>query len=598
MSPLPASPGDAAESARHQNAVSSARSTLDKLFCYPVDWFFEPLPLENRYGSCMRDAIRRKTDPGASCFGLPLPEDEQPTTPHPMKVLVFADGSGFCQGIVSRAPKGLVGKQQLVTKPPASISQKEVAQLMKPGWDLVIFGSGMDLPASHSVADIIEQQDAVSRLYLYVLQEIAKNEECCKRLACLTVDTFAEEAEIHKEVGLGILTGSTLYGMTNTARHEVDVPMHYIETEWSLPEKCLPELASEVFRAETFGRCTVRILKSGRYVLRQVRGSEYAEAGRAKFKLPDQGGIIAISGGNGALALVMGMWLLQQAYETGKRGFVIKFLSRSARISDSSLRDWEDIQRRAQKLGIVVEQAKCDVSQKAAVEKLVEECSPRLFGIIHAAGILQDALLANQTWEKFDACFAPKNRAALYLHDALEKFSNPQLNFFWMFSSTSVYGNMGQLNYSGSNAMLDALARHRRALGQPAMTVQWGAWGEVGMAAQLDEASKKRFQQSPMPPFLNAEGIKGLEMGIRSNLPYFSVFKYNGAVLSFMVQHNPSTVASHGRNFTSHLMPLPEPSNMNDPYDVFRSLTGGTAGQPEAAGLVWRACYEDDTDCD
>eukprot|EP00913_Durusdinium_trenchii_P020525 g19278.t1 len=125
-------------------------------------------------------------------------------------------------------------------------------------------------------------------------------------------------------------------------------------------------------------------------------------------------------------------------------------------------------------------------------------------------------MLINQTWEKFDAVFEAKSRAAAFLHDALEKNSNPKLKFLWLFSSTSVYGNMGQLNYSASNSWLDALARHRLALGKPCAAPQWGAWGEVGMAAQLDEAIQKRFQAGPQPPFTNAEGLWGLECGLRS----------------------------------------------------------------------------------
>merc|ERR1719439_98591 len=106
------------------------------------------------------------------------------------------------------------------------------------------------------------------------------------------------------------------------------------------------------------------------------------------------------------------------------------------------------------------------------------------------------------TWEKFETVWNPKSRAALYMHEAFERHKNP-LDFFWMFSSTSVYGNMGQLNYSAGNSAMDGLARHRRAMGKPALAIQWGAWGEVGMAANLDANSKKRMMSSPMPPFTN-----------------------------------------------------------------------------------------------
>merc|ERR1712218_168329 len=117
--------------------------------------------------------------------------------------------------------------------------------------------------------------------------------------------------------------------------------------------------------------------------------------------------------------------------------------------------------------GIKVEQEKCDCGKAESVDQFIKTNSPNITGFIHSAGFLADAMLINQTWEKFDQVFTAKSRAALFIHDAFERFENPNLSFFWLFSSGSVYGNMGQLNYSASNSFLDALARHRRALGKP-----------------------------------------------------------------------------------------------------------------------------------
>lgn len=85
-------------------------------------------------------------------------------------------------------------------------------------------------------------------------------------------------------------------------------------------------------------------------------------------------------------------------------------------------------------------------------------------------------MLMNMTWEKFETVFSPpwastsghkrvrsKHHAALFLHYALEQNPQKDFRFMWNFSSTSVYGNMGQLNYSGSNSFLDVLTRHRKA---------------------------------------------------------------------------------------------------------------------------------------
>jgi acyl carrier protein len=62
---------------------------------------------------------------------------------------------------------------------------------------------------------------------------------------------------------------------------------------------------------------------------------------------------------------------------------------------------------------------------------------------------------------------------------------NQPLDFFLMLSSiSSLVGNMGQGNYSAANAFLDQFAHYRRALGLPAVTVNWGALAEVGVVAR------------------------------------------------------------------------------------------------------------------
>merc|ERR1712232_354362 len=120
-----------------------------------------------------------------------------------------------------------------------------------------------------------------------------------------------------------------------------------------------------------------------------------------------------------------------------------------------------------------------DVSDPEAVDEYVAKNATDLIGFIHSAGVLRDGMLFGITWNMFEEVWNPKHRAATRLHLAFEKYE-PPLDFYWMFSSTAVYGNMGQLNYSASNAAMDGIARHRRAMGLPALTIQWGARGEVG----------------------------------------------------------------------------------------------------------------------
>jgi hypothetical protein len=249
--------------------------------------------------------------------------------------------------------------------------------------------------------------------------------------------------------------------------------------------------------------------------------------------------------------------------------------------------NWKHIESLASELGIFIEQAKADCSKQESVEEFLQSVTPNLSGIIHSAGILQDSMLFNQTWEKFDNVFAAKSRAALYLHEGLERYENPGLEFFWMFSSCAVYGNMGQLNYSASNSYMDGLSRHRRALGKCSMAPQWGAWGEVGMAANLDDASRRRMANSPMPYFSNREGLYGLECLLRTNLAYACVIKINPPLMQGMVSGTDNAVQCYTGNFYSNMATVPPTDANKNPYLTY-SMHIRKLVQNYARGLVFK----------
>merc|ERR1711971_602985 len=126
-------------------------------------------------------------------------------------------------------------------------------------------------------------------------------------------------------------------------------------------------------------------------------------------------------------------------------------------------------------------------------------------------------------------------------------------------------------------------------MGKPAMAPQWGAWGDVGMAANLDDASRRRMTNSPMPYFSNAEGLKGLEQGIRSGLPYFQVFKYNPPIMFGMIQGEDVIMQQYTRHITSEIVPPPNSWNMNNVYGIARPLI--SANCPISKCLVFKHFY-------
>jgi hypothetical protein len=241
--------------------------------------------------------------------------------------------------------------------------------------------------------------------------------------------------------------------------------------------KIIDAAAREISRRAGFGEATVRLTSEGRFVGRMVL-AEPKYTSNQKFVTPPKG-VIGIGGGNGGLGLVMGKYFIDHLEDKQSATLTIKFLSRSCRVTGDNLKLWTDLQKSVEGTSVTVLQAVCDVSQRGAIETFVSDHAGELCGFVHSAGILRDAMIGNQTEEKFEECFKPKAWAGLYLHHALEKQPTPNFEFLWMFSSVSVYGNPGQSNYGGANSVLDCLSRHRKALGKPCTVMQWA--GEMSI---------------------------------------------------------------------------------------------------------------------
>ncbi|MFN7985739.1 MAG: SDR family NAD(P)-dependent oxidoreductase, partial [Vicinamibacterales bacterium] len=117
--------------------------------------------------------------------------------------------------------------------------------------------------------------------------------------------------------------------------------------------------------------------------------------------------------------------------------------------------------------------------------------APPLRGILHAAGVLDDGLLTELEPARFAGVMSPKVRGTWNLHELSARLT---LDFFVTFSSGSaILGSPGQANYSAANAFMDALAHWRRRAGQHALSINWGSWSGVGMAASLDDSHRRRW---------------------------------------------------------------------------------------------------------
>jgi acyl transferase domain-containing protein/NADPH:quinone reductase-like Zn-dependent oxidoreductase/acyl carrier protein len=185
-------------------------------------------------------------------------------------------------------------------------------------------------------------------------------------------------------------------------------------------------------------------------------------------------GTYLITGGLGGLGLLVAQWLVDK----GARHLVLLGRSAASDAAQAAIKVMEQAGARA-----VVAQA--DVSSADQVAKVLTDIRtsmPPLRGVIHAAGVLDDGVLLHQSWARFAKVMAPKVEGTWHLHELTR---HTPLDFFVLFSSiASVLGSRGQGNHAAANAFLDALAYHRRVQGLPALSLDWGAWSEVGAAVK------------------------------------------------------------------------------------------------------------------
>ncbi len=110
---------------------------------------------------------------------------------------------------------------------------------------------------------------------------------------------------------------------------------------------------------------------------------------------------------------------------------------------------------------------------------------PALRGVIHAAGVVNFHPLAGMDTNVLRASLRPKIGGAWALHELTK---NKSLDFFAAFSSgASVWSAKGLAHYAAANQFLDCLAHHRRALGLPALTINWGWWAGGGTSAEWEK---------------------------------------------------------------------------------------------------------------
>ncbi|KWA69864.1 non-ribosomal peptide synthetase [Burkholderia ubonensis] len=243
-----------------------------------------------------------------------------------------------------------------------------------------------------------------------------------------------------------------------------------------------PEDETQALLHEVLGESReeqVALRQGARYV---ARLSPLAQAETAALRVDPEAAYL-ITGGFGALGLHTARWLAAHGAGT------LILVGRQGAASDESQRAIAELRER----NVTVRCERLDITDPAAVADcfaaLRRERVP-LRGIVHAAGIVGYKPIMQVEREELEAVLQPKVAGAWLLHQHSEPFP---LDFFILFSSiASAWGSRDQAHYSAANRFLDALAHHRRHLGLPASSVNWGPWAQGGMTFPEAEALLRR----------------------------------------------------------------------------------------------------------
>ena len=268
----------------------------------------------------------------------------------------------------------------------------------------------------------------------------------------------------------------------------------------------------------------LRFMRSARHLGKIVVTTPPLVTGRLR-----QDRTYLVTGGLGGIGLAVAGWLV----ERGARTIVLNGRRPPGEDAQESIRALE--QR-----GATIRVEVADMSDPSAVDAMLARTDaelPPLAGVIHSVGVLSDGALTNQSWDRFGTVLWPKVLGAWQLHRAT---ADRNLDLFILFSSrVGVMGNPGQANHAAANAFLDQLAGHRRALGLPGQAIAWGAWSNIGEAAEQKDRIERQRSALGGRWFTPQQGIRALDRLVRQDVTNSVVMAMDWTVFEEAVEDRP-----------------------------------------------------------
>jgi acyl transferase domain-containing protein/NAD(P)-dependent dehydrogenase (short-subunit alcohol dehydrogenase family)/SAM-dependent methyltransferase/acyl carrier protein len=287
-----------------------------------------------------------------------------------------------------------------------------------------------------------------------------------------------------------------LWGMADVIQKEhpefncriIDMDPVYRDKDWSCLSHLLTDLGAPSRAAVRSGRILTPRLEKRRVPLQPLQH-------------PNPAGTVLITGGMGGTGLFLARYLVQKGYRS------LVLLGR--RRPDPGARAViDDLARQ----GAAITVKACDVADVGMLTAVFEHIQtdlPPLKGVIHTAGVFEDSLLGGHRWERFERVFAAKVQGSWNLHRLTRDHG---LDFFVLFSSAMTFlPNLGMGNYVAGNAFMDVLAHYRQQQNFPAVSIAWGPWDDVGMAAGVGTRRKGQWAAFGLTPLAERDVLDALD---------------------------------------------------------------------------------------
>jgi acyl transferase domain-containing protein/acyl carrier protein len=464
-----------------RESLLGARNERIQNWLYELEW--RSSPLEERAGAPRADAPGTAAATGTQCLVL---ADEAGLG---ARLAERLQGRGW-RVVTVRAGESFPGAEHeraeaLLARMPVDAAQgsRHVVDL----WSLDGAGAGFDVP---------EESFRHGTRVLALAQALIRAKGTKSSLWLVTRGAQAT-AEGERITGLG---GAVLWGLGKAiTREHPELQCRRVDLGPGAPAHEVEQLHDELLGGSSEDELALR--GDARRVPRLVRSRRLRLSSSEAALRPDASYLI--TGGLGGLGLSVAERMAERGalhlVLVGRRGPGAEARSRLAALV---------------KRGVDVQSLECDVSVASELERALAGTSrqlPPIRGVVHSAGIIDDGLFVQMTPERLARVFAPKVAGGWNLHRA---FQGVELDFFVLFSSAaSLIGSAGQASYVAANAFLDGLAWFRRSVGLPGLSLNWGAWAEVGAAAE--EQIQRRMEQLGFGVIPPVDGLQIFEQALK-----------------------------------------------------------------------------------